>query len=420
MEEKTKVLIVGAGFGGIALAKKLSRNKDFEVILIDKHNYHTFQPLLYQVATGGLEPDSIAYPIRRIFRGYKNFFFRMAEVTKVLPEENAIETNIGRMEYDFLVLAMGSKSNYFNFESNKEQFMGMKTVPDALDMRSYIMQNLERATVKMGNQHEQAIINMAIVGGGPTGVELAGSLAEMKHYVLPKDFPELDTKKLNIYLFEAAPKLLAAMSEQSSAAAFKYLKKLGVNVHLDAMVSAYDGKKITLKSGDEFLSETVIWTAGVKGNPIEGINKEAIQAGNRIRVNRFSQVEGHENVFAIGDVALMFTERYPKGHPQLAPAAIQHGEHLAKNLVRKMNGKQLVQFKYTDKGSMATVGRLKAVVDLPQYKFQGMFAWWVWMFVHLMSLVGFRNKVIAFFDWSYNYFTYDRPLGLIIRPFRRK
>ncbi len=420
MEDKTKVLIVGAGFGGIALAKKLSRNKNFEVVLIDKHNYHTFQPLLYQVATGGLEPDSIAYPIRRIFRGHKNFHFRMAEVTKVLPEENTIETNIGKMDYDFLVLAMGSQSNFFNFETQKEQFMAMKTVPDALDMRSFIMQNLEKATVKMGNKHEQAIINMAIVGGGPTGVELAGSLAEMKHYVLPKDFPELDTSKLNIYLFEAAPRLLAAMSEDSSKASLKYLKKLGVHVYLNAMVSGYDGKNITLKSGEKFQSETVIWTAGVKGNVIEGINKKAIQAGNRMKVNRYNQIESHENIFAIGDVALMFTERYPKGHPQVAPTAIQHGEHLAKNLIRKMNGKQMLQFKYFDKGSMATVGRLKAVVDLPGYKFQGMFAWWVWMFVHLMSLVGFRNKVIAFFDWSYNYFTYDRPLGLIIRPFRRK
>lgn len=420
MDDKTRVLVIGAGFGGIALAKKLCHHKDIEIVLIDKHNYHTFQPLLYQVATGGLEPDSIAYPIRRIFRECNNVFFRMAEVTKVIPENNAIETSIGTMNYDYLVLAMGSKSNYFNFEPKKGLFMAMKTVPDALDMRSFIMQNLERAAVHSNETRDSAIINMAIVGGGPTGVELAGSLAEMKRYVLPKDFPELDTSKMDIYLFEAAPKLLSAMSEESSAAALKYLKKLGVHVALNARVNEYDGKNLTLESGDSFSSETVIWTAGVKGAGLDGINKEAFIAGNRMKVNRYSQVEGHENIFAIGDVAIMFTERYPKGHPQLAPAAIQQGERLAKNLIAKLKGKQMEKFKYTDKGSMATVGRLKAVVDLPAYKFQGMFAWWVWMFVHIMSLVGFRNKVIAFFDWSYNYFTYDRPLGLIIRPFRRK
>lgn len=420
MDDKTRVLVIGAGFGGIALAKKLCKNSKMEIILIDKHNYHTFQPLLYQVATGGLEPDSIAYPIRRIFRGCSNVFFRMAEVTKVNPKENTIETSIGPMHYDYLVLAMGGKSNYFNFEPKKEQFMAMKTVPDALDMRSFIMQNLEKAVVHSNETRDSAIINMAIVGGGPTGVELAGALAEMKHYVLPKDFPELDTSKMDICLFEAAPQLLSAMSEESSKAALKYLKKLGVKVSLNAMVSDYDGKKITLKDGSTFKTETVIWTAGVKANSLEGINESALTSGNRLKVNRFSQIEGHKNIFAIGDIALMSTENYPKGHPQLAPAAVQQGERLASNLIAKLRGKPMVKFKYTNKGSMATVGRLKAVVDLPAYKFQGMFAWWVWMFVHIMSLVGFRNKIIAFFDWSYNYFTYDRPLGLIIRPFRKK
>ena len=418
MEMKPKIVIIGAGFGGIAIAKSF-KNKPVDILLIDLHNYHNFQPLMYQVATGGLEPASIAYPVRRIFRNYKNVSFRMTEVFSVSSEEKTIETTAGAISYDYLIIATGSQNNFFNFEPVKDKLLTLKSIPDALNLRSFIFQNLEKAMEDNQKEPLDEILNIAIVGGGPAGIELAGALAEMKRYVIPKDFPGLDVSKMSINLYEAAPKLLSVMSNNASAKSELYLKELGVNVNLNAKVSSYDGTTITLADDTTFTTDTVIWTAGVKGAPISGLPKDVIVGGNRISVNEYNQVLGSENIFAIGDVASYISALNPKGLPMLAPVAQQQGEQLSKNILRQITGKPLEIFKYKDKGTMATVGRRKAVVDLPKRKFQGTFAWLVWMFIHIFSLVGFRNKLVAFVDWFSNYISYDRPLGLIIRPYKR-
>lgn len=412
-----KVVIIGGGFGGLAIANSLNGHP-FDVTLIDKNNFHNFQPLLYQVATGGLEPDSIAYPIRRIFRDADNVKFRLAEVNGIDKANNIIQTSIGDMAYDYLVIATGSTNNFFNFEPIKNKFFTLKSVTDALDVRSYIMQKLERAIAEM-DENKTALINLVIIGGGPAGIELAGAIAEMKKYVLPKDFPEIDLNKMHILLLEASPKLLGAMSEISSKKSYDYLKEMGVDVRLNSKVIAYDNDTVELDNGDTFDTDLVVWTAGVKGNPIEGL-KENIIAGNRIAVNEFNQVQNENNIFAIGDVAAYIDNKNPRGLPMLAQVAIQQGHHLAKNLIHLNKGKSLERFDYNDKGTMATIGRNKAVVDLPKIKFQGRFAWFVWMFIHLISLVGFRNKLVILIDWTQNYFNYDRPLGLIIRRYSRQ
>ena len=419
MVKKPKIVIIGAGFGGIAMAKSF-KNKPVEVLLIDQHNYHNFQPLMYQVATGGLEPGSIAYPVRRIFRNYGNVSFRMAEVVSVSTDNNTLDTSAGDITFDYLIIATGSQNNFFNFEPIKDKLLTLKSIPDALNLRSFIFQNLEKAMEDNQKESLDEILNIAIVGGGPAGIELAGALAEMKRYVIPKDFPGLDVSKMNINLYEAAPKLLAAMSDNASAKSELYLNQLGINVYLNAKVESYDGATVTLADATTFSTDTVIWTAGVKGAPIQGLPKEVIVGGNRISVNEYNQILGFENIFAIGDVASHISAVNPKGLPMLAPVAQQQGEQLARNILKKIKNKPLELFKYKDKGTMATVGRKKAVVDLPKWKFQGTFAWLVWMFIHIFSLVGFRNKIVAFVDWFSNYVSYDRPLGLIIRPFKNQ
>lgn len=417
MSNNKKVLIIGGGFGGLAIANSL-KGANLDITLIDKNNFHNFQPLLYQVATGGLEPDSIAYPIRRIFRNSANIKFRLAEVHQVNKNSNTVSTSIGELPYDYLVIATGSTNNFFNFEPIKNKFFTLKSVTDALDVRSYIMQKLEKAIAQVDEQKND-LINLVIIGGGPAGIELAGAIAEMKKYVLPKDFPEIDFNKMHIILLEASPKLLAAMSEISSTKSYDYLKEMGVDVRLNSKVVAYDNDSVELENGDTFNTDLVVWTAGVKGNPIDGL-QENIIGGNRIAINEFNQVVGQNNVFAIGDVAAYINDENPRGLPMLAQVAIQQGEHVAKNIKHLTQGKALETFVYNDKGTMATIGRNRAVVDLPKIKFQGRFAWFVWMFIHLISLVGFRNKLVILIDWTQNYFSYDRPLGLIIRRFNRK
>jgi NADH dehydrogenase len=412
-----RVVIIGGGFGGIELAKRLS-GKNIQVVILDKHNYHTFQPLLYQVATAGLEPDSIAYPLRKLFQKSENCIFRMAEVQKILPNDNLILTNIGKLRYDYLVVATGSKTNYYGLEKEKGEMMAMKTIPQALNLRSLLLQNFENALLTNDLEYRKELMNVLIVGGGPTGVELAGAIAEMKRYVLPKDYPELDVSMMEIHLFEAAPRILAVMSEAASAKSYAYLQDLGVNVHLDFRLDNFENNQVDLHNGTVVRAETMIWTAGVKGALIDGL-PEAAMAENRIKVNEFSQVQGFENVFAIGDVAAMIMEATPRGHAMVAPVAMQQGHLLAKNILNLQKNQPLAAFEYNDKGSMATIGRNRAVVDLPFYRFQGFFAWFVWMFVHIMSLVGFRNRVSVLINWVYSYFTYNRALRLIIRPFKR-
>jgi NADH dehydrogenase len=412
-----KIVIIGAGFGGIAMAK-FFKNKAVDVLIIDQNNFHNFQPLMYQIATGGLEPYSIAYPVRRIFRSYRNVRFRMAKVHSVNSSEKIIDTSIGKLDYDYLIVATGSQNNYFNFESIKDKLLTLKSIPDALDIRSFLFQNLEKA-LSNETQDLSEVLNIAIVGGGPAGIELAGALAEMKRYVIPKDFPELDTSKMNIHLYEAGPQLLGAMSDEASNKSLGYLEDLGVHVFLNTRVSGYDGKALTLPNNTEFKTDTVIWTAGVKGATIEGLPSSSIIGGNRIEVDQYNKVLGTEGIYAIGDVAAHISTDNPKGLPMLAPVAQQQGKLLAKNIIQNIKGNPLKPFVYHDKGTMATIGRRKAVVDLPKWKFQGTFAWLVWMFIHIMSLVGFRNKLVALLGWMMGYFTYDKPLGLIIRRFKR-
>lgn len=414
-----KIVIIGGGFGGIQLAKKL-KNKEVQVIMIDKHNYHTFQPLLYQVATGGLEPDSIAYPIRKMFKNQRNFIFRVAEALSVNTERKVVRTSIGEIPYDFLVIATGSESNFFGNTEIEHYAMPMKSVPEALDLRSLILQNFESALLTDSINEQEAHMSFVVVGGGPTGVEICGALAELKNHVLPKDYPDLDLRRMKINLVEGMDELLGAMSGNSSRKSAKFLKEVGVNLWFNALVEKYDGRVVTLSNGKKFESYNVIWTAGVKGKTIEGIPPSAIAKGNRYKVNEFNQVEGFENIFAIGDVAAMSTPEYPRGLPGVAPVAMQHGRHLAGNLLRIMNRTDPVPFKYFDKGSMATIGRNRAVVDLGKVRFAGLFAWFVWMFVHLLTLVGFRNRVVVFVNWIWNYFSYDRGIRLIIRPFNRR
>ncbi|NAS30215.1 FAD-dependent oxidoreductase [Flavobacteriaceae bacterium R38] len=415
-----RVIIIGGGFAGLSLAKKLAK-QELQVVLLDKHNYHTFQPLLYQVSTGGLEPDSIAYPIRKVLKDYTNFFFRLANVEEIVPKEKKVITDIGVLKYDYLVLATGSRTNFFGNASIKANSMVMKTIPQSLNLRSLILQNFEKALLKSDLNERNALMNFVIVGAGPTGVELAGALAEIKKGILPKDYPDLDIRQMQINLVQASDRVLPAMSEVSSKKAEHFLEKLGVNVWKDVRVLDYDGEMATTETDVYFNTATLIWTAGVKGATIKGVDdKKFLISGNRLKVNRFNQVEGFEDIFAVGDIALMTEEKFPKGHPMMAQPAIQQGKHLGDNLLRLMNNKKMRPFKYRDKGSMATIGRNKAVVDLPKFKFQGVFAWYVWMFVHLFFLIGFRNRVIVFVNWVYNYIRFDREARLIIRPYVKK
>lgn len=414
-----RVIIIGGGFGGIALAKKLCK-KEVQVVLIDKHNYHTFQPLLYQVSTGGLEPDSIAYPIRKVLQGYPNFYFRLAEVRRINPDKRMLQTNIGEIDYDYLVVATGSETNFFGNKNIETKGMAMKSIPQSLNLRSLILENFEQALLTDDLHERDALMNFVIVGGGPTGVELAGALAEIKKGILPKDYPDLDTRRAQINLIQGSDRILPAMSEIASSKAEGFLENLGVNVWKNIRVTDYDGKHVSTNTDTTFESETLVWAAGVKAACIDGLDaKELLCRGGRLKVNQFHQVEGFKEIFAIGDVAQMETEAFPHGHPMMAQPAMQQGENLGENLVRIVENKPLKPFVYKDKGSMATVGRNKAVVDLPKFKFQGVFAWFVWMFVHLYFLIGFRNRVVVFINWVYNYIRFDREARLIIRPFKK-
>ncbi len=415
-----RIVIIGGGFAGISLAKRL-RNKNVQVVLLDKHNYHNFQPLMYQVATGGLEPDSIAYPIRKIVQEYKDFYFRLAEVREIDAENNTIYADIGELKFDYLVIATGSKTNYFGNKEIERNSMAMKTIPQSLNIRSLILENFEQALLTNDIDERHSLMNFVLVGGGPTGVELAGALAEMKKAILPKDYPDLDVRKMEINLVQGSNRILDSMSENASEKAEKFLLDLGVSVWKNVRVTGYDGKTVTTNSDLSFDSATVIWTAGVQGALPHGLKADSfIKNVNRIKVNQFNQIEGYTNLFAIGDIAVMSSEQYPQGHPMMAQPAMQQGRLLAENLIKIINKKEPKPFEYKDKGSMATIGRNKAVVDLPKFKFSGVFAWFVWMFVHLFSLIGFKNKAVVFLNWVYNYVRFDREARLIMRPYKKR
>jgi NADH dehydrogenase len=415
MTSSPRIVIIGGGFAGIQLAKGF-RHLDANVILIDKNNYHTFQPLLYQVATAALEGESIGYPFRKIFHGQHNFFFRMAEVQEIAPDQNKIKTSIGEIEYDYLVIASGSRTNYFGMKDFQEFAMPMKSIPEAAAIRNLVLENMEKALLVKDIDEREALMNVVVIGGGPTGVEMAGSLGELKLHVLPNDYPELDFNRMQIHVVDMEDRPLRAMSEEASQSALECLKKFSVNMWMKTKVVSYDGKVLSLSNGKKILSDTVIWAAGVAGSVLPGIKPELI-IGSRFKVDAFNRIEGYKNVFAIGDVACMASEKMPKGHPMVAPVAIQQAKNLAKNFSAILKGQQPKRaFMYKDPGVMATIGRNKAVVDLKWLKFNGFLAWMMWLFVHLMALVGFRNKVVVFVNWASNYFSYDRGLRFIMKP----
>jgi NADH dehydrogenase len=412
-----RVVIVGGGFAGIELAKRLRRTH--QVVMIDKNNYHTFQPLLYQVATAGIEADSIAFPLRKIFKGQKHFYFRMAEAKEIIPATSTLRTSIGDIEYDFLVIATGSDTSYFGMESLKTNSMPMKSVREALDLRSMILQNFEKAVSVASQEERNALMTYVIAGGGPTGVELAGALGELKKHVLPNDYPELDFKNMQIHLIDTSDRLLNAFGEKASAKAKDYLEMLDVKVWLGYRVTNYDGKIVTTDKEKSFHTETMIWAAGVAGVSIPGIPAASIQRNGRVTVDETNLVAGAENIFAVGDVAAMTTKEYPKTHPQVAQVAIQQATRLGKNLASGKAKAHWDKFVYKDKGSMATVGMHRAVVESKFITTQGWIAWILWLFIHLMALVGFRNRLVVFFNWLISYFNYDHGLRLIIRPSQR-
>ena len=410
-----RIIVIGAGFGGLQVAQSLAGNDDFQIVLIDKNNYHQFQPLFYQVATAGIEPSAISFPLRLAFHNHPNVHVRVASVTKIISENNTIETNLGEIQYDYLILAIGADTNFYGNKNIEEKALPMKSVGEALGLRNRLLENFEKALVSDNEEDKSGLLNIVVVGGGPTGVEVSGTLAEMKKHVLPKDYPELNFDLMQIYIVESGTELLGPMSKNAQVKSKEYLEQLGVKVMLDSRVSDFDGQYVYFADNSKIRTNNLVWAAGVKANAIEGINPSIIMRGGRMKVNSYSQVDGYENIFALGDVALMTEEKYPNGHPQVAQPAIQQGKLLAKNLVNLIRGNELKAFKYRDLGSMATVGRNLAVVDLPFWKFQGFFAWLTWMFVHLMAIVGVKNKVLIFINWLWNYVTYDQSLRLIIR-----
>ena len=416
--EQRRVVVVGGGLGGLKLVSSL-RDTDFQVVLVDKNNYNQFPPLIYQVASAGLEPSNISFPFRRLFQGWKNFFFRMAEVQHIDTEEKAIKTSIGTIHYDDLVLAAGATTNFFGNKNIEASALPMKSVSESMRLRNTILQNLERAETEDNEARKQALMNIAIVGGGPSGVEIAGVLAEMKQTILPRDYPDLDTSCMHIYLINATPRLLGAMSERSSREAEKALKELGVKVMTNCMVTDYVDKELVLKDGQRISAETVIWVSGIKANNIDGIPSESIGHAGRILVDRFNRVKGLKDVYAIGDQCIVEGDgAYPYGHPQLAQVAIQQAKTLAKNLIRQEKGETEQPFSYHNLGTMATIGRKKAVVEIGKLKFGGFFAWLLWLIVHLRSILGVKNKTIVFLNWMWSYMNYKQSLRLILNAKR--
>jgi len=409
-----RVVVVGAGFAGLRMVRSLIRQR-YQVVLIDRNNYHQFQPLYYQVATSGLEPSSIAFPLRKLFQGIPDFHFRMAELEGVDPDQKVIQTSIGSLGYDILVLALGANTNYFGNKEIEANSLAMKSVSEAIRMRNILLENYEEALNQPVATEQERIMNIVVVGGGPTGVELAGSMADMKKFVFPSDYPELDFSYMKIFILEAADRLLAPMSAFASKKATKYLINMGVTVKTGAAVEGYDGRSITLSSGEMIASRTVLWAAGVKVPEIHGLEQAPRGRGGRFMVDRFNRLATFDNIFVLGDQAIMIEENYPNGHPQVAQPAIQQARLLAKNLLRTRKHLEMIPFQYHDKGSMATVGRNKAVVDIGRIHIGGFLAWLIWILVHLMAIVGTKNRFFIFINWAWNYLTYDQSLRLIIR-----
>lgn len=413
-----RVIILGGGFGGVEAARQF-KNKEVEVLLIDRNNFHTFQPLMYQVATGTLAADAISFPLRKMFKSQNNFRFRMAEVLHIDAKNKMVQTSVGDYDYDYLILATGATSNFFGNKAVEQNALPMKSIHEALNIRSYVLQNLEEAVLHKTNKAREPYLNFVIVGGGPTGVELSGAIAEIQLHMLKKDYPELLENEMKVYLVEGSGKILAALSDKSSADAQRYLTELGVHIKLNTQVVNYDGDQISFSNGESIATKTVIWGAGVMGQFPSGITKETIERGNRIRTNGQCQVEDMDQVYAIGDVSAMVTEATPRGLPGVAPAAQQQGKYVAKHILNSMDELPNEDFVYQDKGAMATVGRNRAVVDLGKLHLKGFFAWLIWMFIHLVSIFGFRNKVITFVNWAIKFLTKNSGIRLILNKYQR-
>ncbi len=418
MQTKQKIIVIGGGFAGIQLVRQLNADL-FDVLLIDKINHHQFQPLFYQVATSQLEPSSISFPLRNVFKGKKNLQIRLAEVLNIDESKNTISTTIGYFEYDYLVIAIGCKTNFFGNQEIEKCAFTLKTTYEAITIRNHILMTFENI-ISAEDEVKESLLNLIIVGAGPTGVELAGAFAEIRKNILPKDFPGIDFSKFKIMLIEGSKNTLNSMSDNAKMASRKYLEDMGVIILTETIVDHYDGKVLTLKNGNSIKTKTVIWAAGVTGNKISGFPESYYANSNRLKVNQLNQVIGSKNIYAVGDIALMETIKYPKGHPQLANVAINQAKNLANNFRLSVQNKKQKDFEYNDLGSMATIGRHKAVVDLPFFKFQGYFAWFVWMFLHLMLIVSVRNKLIIFINWAWAYFTKDTSLRLILRQKTKK
>ena len=413
---REKIVIIGGGFAGLQLAKHLNNQGKYKVMVIDKMNHHMFQPLFYQVATGRIEPSNISFPFRKIFQKSKNIQFRMTEVKKIIPSENKIIGDDGVFTYDKLVIATGCKTNFFGNQKMQDLALGMKNTQEAITIRNHILMTFEKMIIERKSS-DDGNWNLVIVGSGPTGVELAGAFSEMKTDILPRDYPRMNFSDLNIILISAGDKPLEAMSQESQDAAEDYLKQLGVKFLKNERVTDYDGEVIKMASGNSIPTNNVIWAAGVTGNIIDDFNKENL-VRNRYIVNRYNQVKGFDNIFAIGDIAYMETPKYPQGHPQVANVAINQGKNLAKNF-KKDSKKDWTEYEYIDRGSMATIGKYRAVVDLPKFKFQGFLAWYLWMFLHLMLILSVRNKIAIFFNWMWSYINKDSSLRLIIVPSKK-
>ena len=413
MEIRDKIIVIGGGFAGLQFAKKLNGNRTKKLVMIDKVNHHMFQPLFYQVACGRIEPSNISFPFRKIFQRSKNIQFRMTEVKQIIPSENKIITEDHVFHYDKLVIASGCKTNFFGNQKMENLAFGMKNTQEAISIRNHVLLTFEKLIIEK-SRSDDGNWNIVIVGSGPTGVELAGAFAEMKREILPRDYPRMNFDDLEIILVSSTEKPLAVMSEESQEKSEKYLKDLGVRFISNDRVTDYDGDRVYLSSGNIIPSNNVIWAAGVTGNIIEGLTENSIK-NNRYIVDRYNKIVGFDDIYAIGDIAYMETPKYPNGHPQVANVAINQGKNLAKNFLKKSEN-EWQPYEYDDKGSMATIGKHRAVVDLPKFKFQGIFAWYFWMFLHLMLILSVRNKLAIFFNWMWSYINRDSSLRLIIIP----
>jgi len=408
-----RIVIIGAGFGGLKLAQKLI-GSGYQIVIIDKNNYHQFQPLFYQVATAGIEPSSILFPLRKIFQKQKDVYIRVAEVYSIDLKKKELQTSLEKVWYDYLVISTGANSNFFGMKNMEEYAIPMKSASEAMAMRNRLLQSFEKAVTLRDQNARKALLNVIVVGGGPTGVEVAGAIAEMKKFVLPKDYPDLNFDAMQITLVEGSPALLGGMSEHASEKALFYLKRLGIKVIANTRVTDFDGSTLSFSDNTSIETKTVIWAAGISGIVPEGLPNESISRGKRILVDEFNRINGLEDIYAIGDVSVMPTLEFPNGHPQVAQVAIQQGRNLSQNFIKMKRNAALKPFEYIDRGSMATIGRNRAVADLSFIKFSGFIAWLTWMFVHLMAIVGVKNRLLIFINWMWNYLTYDQSLRLIL------